>query len=100
MVPNVARDASTSRNMAVLCQELFELPDVTLTSSLYHSTSPVWLLGFCQATPMSPKRIVSFSGSLLSLGLDLISGYSSLWLLGLNHVGWILDLYHNLGQLI
>src|SRR6266702_3631184 len=53
MVPNIMRDASTNRNMAVLCQELFELPDVTLTSSLYHSASPVWLLDFCQATLMS-----------------------------------------------
>src|SRR6266581_2367101 len=47
-----------------------------------------------------PKRIVSFSGSLLSLGLDLISGYSSLWLPGLKHAGWILDLYHKAGQMI
>src|SRR5712691_3122517 len=55
MVPNIARDASINRNMAVLCQELFELPDVTLTSSLYHSTSPVWLLGFCQAMHPCPQ---------------------------------------------
>ena len=31
MVPNIVRDASTSRNMAVLCQELFESPDIAPT---------------------------------------------------------------------
>ena len=56
MVPNIARDARISRNIAVLCQEVFEFPDVTLTSPLKRSTSSPELLGFCHA-PLLPEAI-------------------------------------------
>ncbi len=44
-------------------------------------------------------RIVSFSSSPLSPGLDL-ARLTLRWLQGLKHTGWILDLYHKPGQMI
>src|SRR6266571_9147036 len=99
MVPNIARDASTSRNIAVLCQELFGFPVVTLTLSSDVFPLLGRVIGLFASHALVSDRIVSFSSSPLSPGLDWPL-LNSLWLQDLKHAGWILDLYHKAGQMV